>query len=218
MKAQGAVVVLAAAGGLVAGAVKAEPAKAASTQEEYEEHFIGFDELAAIDPETGVLYRVTEPYEGKYKKPLAAADFYRRVGRDDLAQEYVSRAARRNTLIAAGAIVALATVTAGIVIAVENQPGPCPQSSFAAFSACASAQSDQARSALLTATLVGVSGALIGGTLVLAGALTNPHPVDPSRMRELADRYNVQLRKQLGMQVLPLVTPDRAGLALGLRF
>ena len=30
-------------------------------------------------------------------------------------------------------------------------------------------------------------------------------------MRELADRYNQKLKQQLGVQVLPLVSPDKAG-------
>jgi hypothetical protein len=76
----------------------------------------------------------------------------------------------------------------------------------------------EARSGIVTAAVVRVGGALIGGALLLAGAGTDPHPVDASQMRELADRYNQKLKQQLGVQVLPLVSPDEAGLAVGLRF
>jgi len=76
----------------------------------------------------------------------------------------------------------------------------------------------EARSGIVTAAVVRVGEVLIGGALLLAGAGTDPHPVDASQMRELADRYNQKLKQQLGVQVLPLVSPDKAGLAVGLRF
>jgi len=74
----------------------------------------------------------------------------------------------------------------------------------------------EARSGIVTAAVVRV--VLIGGALLLAGAGTDPHPVDASQMRELADPYNQKLKQQLEVQVLPLVSPDKAGLAVGLRF
>ena len=74
----------------------------------------------------------------------------------------------------------------------------------------------EARSGIVTAAVVRV--VLIGGALLLAGAGTDPHPVDASQMRELADPYNQKLKQQLEVQVLPLVSPDKAGLAVRLRF
>ena len=204
--------------GAFAGAVRAEPMNPADSQEDYEQRFIGFDDYGAIDPRTGVLHKVTEPYEGKYKKPLEPAEFYRLVGRDDLAQEYVSRDTRRKTLIGAGAVVALGSLVAARVVALDSQPAPCRVGDFSTFSACASRQSDQARSGVITAAAIGVGGGLVSAALIFAGVLTNPNPVDAVQMRALADRYNSRLKQQLGFQLTPLATPETAGLALGLRF
>jgi hypothetical protein len=88
---------------------------------------------------------------------------------DDGKQEYAARDARRNTLIATGAAVA-------------------------------------------------VGGAIVCGVIAYAGASTDPNPVDTSRMRELADDYNKRLKQQLRVSLLPLVSPQSAGLALNVRF
>jgi hypothetical protein len=81
-----------------------------------------------------------------------------------------------------------------------------------------SAQASQARSGIVTAAIVGLGGGVVGGALFLAGAATNPNPIGAAQMRELADRYNRQLKERLGVSLVPLTSPDRAGLALDLRF
>src|SRR5207248_2217185 len=79
-------------------------------------HYIGFDDVGTFDPRTGLLYKVTEPYEGKYKKPMAPVEFYRRIGREDLAQEYTAREIRRNELMTAGAVIGLGSLVASAII------------------------------------------------------------------------------------------------------
>src|SRR3954468_4564124 len=170
--------VLAAAGAIASGRAQSQPIEPQSSAEDYDDRFIGFDDYAAIDPETGVLHKFAEPYEGRYKKPLAAPDFYRLVGREDLAQEYVSRETRQRFLMGAAAIVALGSVVATAVLALESQPGPCPLGDYAAFSACSSRQADEGRSSVLTAAAIGAGGVLIAAVLGFAAASTNPHPVD----------------------------------------
>jgi hypothetical protein len=196
----------------------APPAPEAASPVDYDQKFIGFDDYGVVDPDTGAFRKVTELYEGKYKKPLAAPDFYRLVGRDDLAQEYLRRNARRNLLMGAGAVVALGSVAVSAAIAFGGQPGPCTPGDFAAFSACASRSSDQARSADMTAAVVGAGGVVLGGVLLLAGAATNPNPVDLVQMRAMADQYNQKLKQEGNLRVVPVATRDQAGLALDLRF
>ena len=77
-----------------------------------------------------------------------------------------------------------------------------------AFGQCLAERSSRADSGLLTASVVGLGGGLLGGALLLAGASINPNPIDASQMRELADGYNHRLRQQLGMSVRPLASPD----------
>ena len=215
-----AMVVLVVAGSVAPAAARAEPAEETSAQEEYDRRFIGFDDFGVVDPQTRLFAKITRIYEGKYKRPLEAGDFYRRIGRDDLAQEYAARSARRNTLMAAGGVVMLGSLVAsGVIAANALSSASCdPGGSFAAFDRCVSAQSSQARSGVLTAAIVGIGGVLVGGSLFGAGAATNPNPVDEPQMRELADRYNHQLKQHLGISLAPLASPRSAGLALDLRF
>jgi hypothetical protein len=211
------VMVLAIAG-TIAGGVRAEPANPASSQDDYDERFIGFDELGVFDPHSGALYKLTLPYQGKERKPLTEPEFYRLIGREDLADEYGARDARRKMLIGAGALVALGAVAAGAIIGIQSQPGLCTDADFAAFNACVSRHSDEAHSGMVTGVAVAAGGLLVGGALVLAGALTNPHPLDAVQMRALADGYNRQLKQKVGVRLVPLVTPDTAGVALSLSF
>jgi hypothetical protein len=37
-------------------------------------------------------------------------------------------------------------------------------------------------------------------------------------MRELADQHDQKLKQQLGVSLVPLASPDKAGLALNVRF
>jgi hypothetical protein len=210
-------------GALAQSATPAPPAPPAAPQGDFDQKFIGFDDYGVIDPDTGQFRKVTELYEGKYKKSLAPLDFYRLVGREDLAQEYQRRDARRTLLMGAGAVVALGALAASTAILFAGQPEQCTVATgfptpgdFAAFSACVSRSSDEARSAHITAAAVGAGGLVLGGVLLLAGAATDPNPVDLPQMRALADQYNQKLKT--GMRVVPFASPSEAGVALDLRF
>ena len=220
MMVRSSVVVLAAASPVGTPAARAEQRDETSLQEEYDRHFIGFENFVAVDPKTGAVRRATEVYEGRYRKPIEGADFYRKVGREDLAQEYALRAGRQSTLRIAGGVIALsAFVASAIIVANSMSADPCDVNSpFPDFARCASERASQARSGVTTAAIVGISGGLVGGALLIAAAVTDPNPVDASQMRELADQYNRQLKQKLGVSVVPLASPDRAGFALDLRF
>jgi hypothetical protein len=121
---------------LLAGdAHAAEPA-----QEQYDRQYIGFDDLWATT--RSGTQRWVEPYLGKYKVPLSTPDFYRRVGRADLADAYESRATRSTALIVAGGVVTAGAVIAGVVVAAQSQRANCNVSS-PDFAQCASASSAQ---------------------------------------------------------------------------
>jgi len=196
----------------------AEESTAAASQEDYDRHFIGFDDWSVLDLHSRSVYRVSEPYEGKDRVPLAPTDFYRKVGREDLAQEYELRENRRSALMATGTAIAVGGLTAMAVIAIAGQPGGCSQQSFADFSSCVSDQGAQARDTMITAGLVGLGGAVIGGLFCLAGSGIDPNPVGPAVMHDLAERHNQDLKRRLGLSVAPVAAPGRAGLALDLRF
>jgi hypothetical protein len=193
---------------LASAARAAEPA-----QEQYDRQYIGFDDLWAT--KGAATQRWVEPYLGKYKVPLSAPDFYRRVGRADLADDYESRAWRSGALIVAGSAVTVGAIIAGVVVASQGQSAPCDVAS-PDFGQCASASASQTRSRINTASLIGVGGALAGGTLFLAGLLTGPRPVSGPEMREMADRYNQDLKAQLG--VAAIARPDGGGMALSVQF
>jgi hypothetical protein len=187
-------------------------------KEEFDRRYIGFDEFGGFDPKTGVFYKVTDAYEGKYKIPLAPAEFFRTVGRDDLAQEYTARESRRNAAMVTGALIGLGSLLATVVIISNATSGDCNMSNATAFGQCVSEQSSRSQSGFLTGGAVGLGGLLLGGAIYFAGASTNPNPLDAYQMRELADGYNQRLKQRLGISMLPVLTPDAAGLALNMPF
>jgi len=70
----------------------------ADAQEQYDEQAIGLDDFGSVVTEHGRVtgtVQWTSPYQGKYKKPLVGADFYRAVGRDDLVKQYEDRGKRQ---------------------------------------------------------------------------------------------------------------------------
>jgi hypothetical protein len=203
---------------LMAALVNAPAARADEAaqpqQDSYDRRYIGFDDLAALDPKSGAVYRLTLPYEGKYKNPIAPVDFYRKVGREDLAQEYERRQSLRTALLVGGGAIALAAVIGSVIVA--SGSGPACSLGSVDFAQCVSESASSGRDRLTTASAIGLAGIFLGGSLTLAGAFTNPQPVSAPQMRELADRYNQKLRQSLS--VAPVLAPGGAGVAMALRF
>jgi hypothetical protein len=182
---------------ILAPAVRAEEAAGGTAQQEYDRRYLSFEELGAVDLHTGTVYRLTEPYQGKYKNPIAPEAFYRLVGREDLAQEYQDRQLKRALLVGGG----IASIFAGSIAAMLVSWGSstsCDPFS-AGFAQCSSAAQDDAQSRLLTSIGVIALSTLVGGTLAVVGLATDPDPVGLFARRELADHYNQDLRRQLGM-------------------
>jgi len=201
---------------LVAGLILSPVARAeeAAAQQEYDRKYLSFDDFGAIDPHTGTFYQLTVPYQGKYRDPIAPGAFYRLVGREDLAQQYEGREQARTTLHTVGTLTFLAGAVGAAVVAFGSSSSCDP--SNPGFAQCASAAEDDARSrGLMSLALVGV-GAVLGGSIYLAGSQMDPQPVNVAAQRELADQYNQKLRMQLGLSVID--KSDGGGLALSARF
>ena len=182
----------------------------AKADEQYDQHYIGFDDFAFADPDTGLVQRLTLPYEGKYKVPLEGAAFYRKVGREDLAHEYELRSRRRIGMMVLGGLV----VAGGAIgsIAVASQSGPDCALGSAGFGQCVVDSGNAGRARISEAAAIGIGAGLAGGALLLAGALLDPNPVSAPEMRRLADLYNQKLK------LAPVVSTSTAGLAMNLRF
>ncbi len=179
--------------------------------EQYELRHIGFDDyitLALTYSPLSMLNRPnrwTVPYEGKYKKPLEGEAFYRKIGRDDLVAKYASRSATKLTFKIVGGVAAVGGLTFAIAsLAAEQEDCPLGPE----FSACWGRRSAaEARTA--TKFWVGAGVSMVGVGLLMWGAFLNPHPIDASEARELADGHNKRLRQELGLTDVPAPAPRK---------
>lgn len=178
--------------------------------DQYEKRAIGFDDWVGVNTQNGaVVASWTMPFKGKYKEPLAGADFYDYVGRKDLAETYRTRSVIRWSLYGAGLLGTLGG--SWLVIQSITDSGD------------------------LSPTL-GYVAMGVGGASLLAAMFVNPHAVTAPEARQLADNFNSDLRHELGIEEsastsspaaeptgvsfagAPWVSPTGAGLALGMRF
>jgi hypothetical protein len=180
-----------------------------SPEEQFELRRVGFDDFAAVDFHRGGVWEWSRPYRGKYKEPLAAAEFYEYVGRPDLAASYEQRASKRRSLFAVG-------LTAGAVGLALGGYGiykaSSPKSAFdfgvsgctdITCSQAAQARADQANASERSGSvpyLVGGFGLAAVGVALFGWAVAiDPNPVDAPGARRLADEYNKRLRAELGL-------------------
>lgn len=96
----------------VAGQVATYRATNTQAQESYDQSFIGFDDWAAITQTGQVVRTWTQPWQGKYRRPLEGADFYRALGRNDLAERYRSSRSTKIAITVLGVVVG----TVGVVL------------------------------------------------------------------------------------------------------
>jgi hypothetical protein len=138
-----------------------------------------------------IVNRAWVVFLGDPGSPLEPSEFYRKVGRDDLAQSYTRRRRLKIASYVLGGI-ALAATFAMWALSVRGADIDRPDE-----------QPDLLWPMLLAG---GVSAAGIVGGIYLE---RNPHPIDELAARELADRYNQRLRWVLGLPPLARRTPDR---------
>lgn len=168
-------------------------------------------------------------YQGRYRKQVDEDDFYREVGRNDLAATYRTRRAVRWGLMGAGGAILLG----GAVYAFSSSSstGECSAKpgdpNFREV--CIDRPSRSMRREVGTAMVV--VPLAIG--LFAGGVFLNPRPVEPDELRRLADEYNVALRRRLThpadppkprdpsvltFYVAPGAGPTVRGLTLGVAF
>jgi hypothetical protein len=153
---------------------------------------------------------------------LDPPEFYRALGREDLARAY-----RRRHFVMIGGYVAsaVAFAVAGVLnVAHTSNFSVCNHLPADEVPSC-TAQHRRSATPVLIALGVGLAGTAVGTYFY-----RNPHPIDENDAKALADVYNQRLRGQLGLPVAsrrsilrelavtPYIADRDAGLALGARF
>ncbi|RKH64751.1 hypothetical protein, partial [Corallococcus aberystwythensis] len=192
----------------------------AEAKEQYELRHIGFDDyvVTAVSPwavgnggwsmsPPKTVARWTLPYEGKHKKPLEGVAFYEKLGKADLVDEYQSNMRKKILIGVAGG----ATMVAGsaLILGVLGPKDKDCDLGRPDFSACVRGNLDRGDKRL-TLSLIGMGVALVGVGVLTYGVWLTPHPVAPYKARELADGYNQQLQRELGLSDDPAPTRTRA--------
>jgi hypothetical protein len=194
-------------------------APASEAEHRYQLEYLGFQELGV-----GHYVGVGEgphPYQGKYKRLLPLPEFYRLVGRADLADRYENRRTLGITLMAGGGALAIAaTIVAGSKLTAQmdcegrNHLAPLQMQPL-----------DHCPSATPAFLVAGV-----GLAVAIAGAIIpNTTNMAATEARALADQHNLRLKKGLGLtsaeatpsprprprwQLAPYAAPSAGGLVL----
>ncbi|HEY3587927.1 MAG TPA: hypothetical protein VGK85_12275 [Myxococcaceae bacterium] len=195
-------------------------------EEQYDEQAIGFDDFGAVVTSDGAITGTVQwssPYQGKYKKPLVGADFYRALGRSDLVKQYEDRAALKTGLLVGGGLALLAGTIAATVIASSQTTtcSPIIPGSFTMPTCTGPSPVDPALGLLAVGGIVG------GGIVLISGAAVDPDPVGTVGKRQLAEAYNRELWERLSTEphadgvdvhVAPHVEKDGGGVSVAVRF
>jgi hypothetical protein len=179
-------------------------------------------QLVATGNTVGLVQRWVA-YQGDLDQELDPEDFYAKVGRPDLADSYRSRNAVKIGILVTSVVLS----TASLVVLGSGISDDCDFRSND-FLTCLDNHARERHDALIEATIL--SGL---GTVSWAAWLylhLHPHPIDENEAKSLADRYNQNLRGQLGLPVatrhplrlhdvrwIPYVTDPHAGLVLSAR-
>jgi hypothetical protein len=168
-------------------------------------------------------------YQGESDQVLEATDFYKEVGRPDLADDYN----HRKHIAYGGMIVGGLGVIAGGVMLYKFALAPLDPCSIdlpaEQYGACVTGALDKherERSQYVKPMLI-VSGVSIAAMLVGLWYAVNVHPISENEAKGLADKHNQNLRKNLGLPVarrlhdiklVPYASAGDSGLALAGRF
>jgi hypothetical protein len=150
-------------------------------REEYAKRFLWPHTISSYRIGDEVVSSWRYVLKGKYQKQIGPEEFYREVGRVDLAEEYAhndSMGTVGGTMIGVG--------IAGFI-------------GFGAWAMTAGVLDGSGQESNWELPL-GLTGASIG--LWIGGAIVSPdqlHPVGAAEARELVDKYNQKLKKELGL-------------------
>jgi hypothetical protein len=156
-------------------------------------------------------------------RKLSAAEFYRLVGRGDLASASEVRKSERAILYTFSFLTFAAGVGTGIWVSNNaqdlNDPA-CFAQGTKSYNQCV----DRAQKTSLYGALLIGSGVVVGGLLLTIAALTPDMVTTAEQTAQLADRYNRNLSKRLSsiseprVQVTPVFGKDGGGLAARFTF
>lgn len=177
----------------------------------YQEEAIGFgDEYELmVTSNSASLTRRWTVHRGELHEPLSPTDFYRTVGRPDLADEYDQR---RNIKI--GAIVGtviFSAVSVGLLYKGLDLQS-CLDDPFANGDDCADEHASADR--YLTGGYVTLALAAVGSG-VWAYYYYRPHPISEGEAKRLGAEHNRALRIRLGLPVAHAPRGDRARVEVG---
>lgn len=158
------------------------------------------------------------PYQGDLNQRMSPDEFFTTIHRPDLVASYKTR---RNWAIAVFVVAGAAALTGTSLLLFTDPTKPADPSCFP----CSGGMSSTAKAGIgFTLSAIGLVG--VG---LFVGVSMNP--ASEAQMKTLADDYNQQLRKQLGLPVVsrrdpilrdlrlaPVMASSGGGLALGGRF
>jgi hypothetical protein len=153
-------------------------------QEIHDRFFIGFEASTGPSENGAASKKWTQPWQGKSKKPLNGADFYRALGRRDLAAKYDSAQENKVAVTVVGALV----LAAGAWLALSGLEGD-PSSN-------PSRSSDGSNG---NRGLLGILVMAMGVSAVTVPWTMSSQPVDAIEARRLADEHNEKLKAKLGL-------------------
>ncbi len=131
-------------------------------------------------------------YRGKYKEPLDGADFYKAVGRPDLASDY--RTASTLKWIGYGLGLAAEAGSGLLLVSGKDCWEQYPDDIYGESPGYKECEKDQT-----TKFFFGLGAMGAGLFLGLAAAFYDPNPVSQSEARRLAAKHNKKLRDKLGL-------------------
>jgi hypothetical protein len=165
----------------------------------------------------------TDVFTQSGARQLTAVEFYRLVGRGDLAAASEARKGERGILYGFSFLTFAAGVASGIWVSgnAQNVNDPaCFAQGVTSYNRCVdSAQ----KSSLYGALLIG-GGVVVGGLLLTIAALTPDMVTTPEETSKLADNYNRNLVKRLNavteprVSIAPVFGPGGGGLAARFTF
>jgi hypothetical protein len=165
----------------------------------------------------------TDVYTQNGARQLSAVEFYKLVGRGDLAAASEARQGERGILYGFSFLTFAAGVASGIWVTSNaqnlNDPACFTQGTISYNRCVDSAQ----KTSLYGALLIG-GGVVVGGLLLTLAALTPDMVTTPEETSKLADHYNKNLVKRLNaaaeprVSVAPVFGPGGGGLAARFTF
>jgi len=196
----------------------------ANAKTEFDQGFIWFDDFIVVNGYGGTVGHGAIAYQGVAKRVLDGEEFYRAVGRDDLAEGYQTR---RNTKIGV-AIAGGAIAIGGFVYAFNHDD--CGDFDSPTWSECEDGN--------LNTTLLGIGVSTAGMAVAGIAFLIPSHPASLSERRQLAIDHNARLRGELHLdedymprrfkaeadatfsdvRIAPYAAPGGGGLVVGGRF